>query len=69
MALNPLALKAEIKDIMDDMKTRNEDASDEFAERLANAIHDYVLGIQITYIAGLMAGSVPVTGVFQNQVS
>lgn len=69
MALNKIALKTEIKSILDDMKERNEDATDEFATRLSDAIDDYVKGIQITYTTGLTASTFPVVGVFQYTVS
>lgn len=47
MALNPAALQVEIKNLLTDMETRTEDAKDEFASRLANAIHTYVSGAQV----------------------
>jgi hypothetical protein len=45
-----------------------EGAAGDFADMLAQGVHDYVLGLQITYTAGLVApsGGGPVTGVFTN---
>tara|TARA_R100000306_G_C4376675_1_gene142231 strand:- start:2865 stop:3077 length:213 start_codon:yes stop_codon:yes gene_type:complete len=64
------ALKAEIKQLMTDMRTRTENADDEFAERLSNAIDTYVKTAAIKYISGLVApsGGGPVTGVFNGNL-
>ncbi len=47
MALNKPALKAEIKQILTDMRTRTENADDEFATRLSDAIDTYVKTAQV----------------------
>ena len=45
--LNKAALKAEIQAIMTDMRTREENADSEYADRLATAIDTYVKGAQV----------------------
>jgi hypothetical protein len=45
--LNKAALKAEIQTIMTDMRTREENADAEYAQRLADAIDTYVKGAQV----------------------
>ena len=50
MALNKIQLKSSILDILQDMKTRQQDpdqAMNDFAEKLSNAIHDYVSNADI----------------------
>ncbi|MCX8018941.1 MAG: hypothetical protein N2747_00435 [Chitinophagaceae bacterium] len=64
MALNKEQLSAEIKGILDDMLTRTQNSNEEFANRLANAIDNYVKGADGKYISGtLVAGSTPVTSI------
>lgn len=69
MPLNKVVLKQEIKALHNDMMTREEDSTDEYATRLSDMIDDYVKGMTITYIAGLAAPSGPVTGTIQIQIS
>lgn len=69
MSLNKSQLKQEIAAIMEDMKNREEDAIDEFSTRMADAIDQYVKGIQINYTTGLANQGGPVTGVLQHTVS
>lgn len=69
MALNKTALKNEIKSLLDDMKTREQDSTEEFATRLSNAIDDYVKDLEIGYTTGLIAPSGAVTGTFTHTVS
>ncbi len=45
--LNKVALKTAIKSLMTDMRTREENADDEYADRLATAIDTYVKGAQV----------------------
>ena len=47
MALNKAILKAEIKQIMTDMRTREENADDEYADRLSTAIDTYIKTAQV----------------------
>lgn len=68
MALNKVGLKNKIKALMTDMRTREENADDEFAGRLADAIDDYTKGATIVYQTGLTAPQGPVTGTFQGNL-
>lgn len=69
MALNKAALKTKVVEILTDMLTREEDSIEEFATRLTDAIEDYVKDAKINYTTGLVAGSNPVTGVFNGSLS
>jgi len=72
MALNKEKLKSQIKSVLTELKQRESDperAADEFAEALSGAIEEYIKGMEITYISGLITSAGPVTGVFQNQLS
>lgn len=69
MALNKTILKDKIVTIMTDMLTREENSIEEFATRLSDAVDDYVKGAKINYITGLVAGSNPVTGIFNGTLS
>ncbi len=63
MALNKIGLKNAIKTLLDDMKTKEEDASEEFATRLSDAIDTYVKTGSVTVAPGiaLLAGAYPGT--------
>lgn len=62
MALVKATLKASIKSILQDMQSRQTDSTDEFAERLATAIDDYVKsGDGVYQTASLKAGATIVT--------
>ncbi len=65
MALNKTLLKQEILLLMKDMQTREEDALEEFANRLSTAIDSYVKSITIQYVAGLANQGGPVVGAAQ----
>ena len=47
MALNKAILKAEIKQIMTDMRTREANADDEYADRLSTAIDTFIKTAQV----------------------
>lgn len=47
MALNKNRLKSDIKGILDDMLTREQNTNDEFATRLADALDVYVKSAQV----------------------
>lgn len=68
MPLSNTRLKANILAILDDYDAITPEqkaaARDDFATKLANVIVDEVRQLQITYTTGLLAGQVPVTGVF-----
>lgn len=51
--LNKPALKASIKTLLVDMMTREQDSTDEFAERLATAIEVFVKSGTVTIAAGI----------------
>lgn len=68
MALNKNALKNNIKTLMSEMRERTENADEEYADRLATAIDDYVKQAKIVYQTGLTAPQGPVTGVFQGNL-
>lgn len=65
MALNKLQLKNGINDLLEDMTQRDQDSTQEYAQRLSDLIDDYVKGAIINYTGGLIApsGGGPVTGV------
>lgn len=69
MALNKNQLKTNIIAIMQDMMMREETSIEEFAERLADAVDDYVKEAEIVYLSGLTSatGGV-VTGTFQGNL-
>lgn len=67
--LNKTQLQSDIESILTDMESRTSDAKPEYAQRLAQAIDDYVKGITIVYVAGLAAPNGPVSGSFQHQVT
>lgn len=68
MALNKNDLKGDIIQIMKDMRKREANADEEYAERLANAIDSYVKNATIVYTAGLTAPNGPVTGTFEGNL-
>ena len=64
MALTKGELKDAIVQIMTDMMTKQETSIEEFAERLSDAVDDYVKKAEIEYISGLTSPSGVVTGTF-----
>lgn len=71
MALDKGALKNDIKQLLTDMESKETDAKEEFATRLADMIDTYVKGIEINYTTGLVSppNGGAVTGVFEYTVS
>ncbi|MBI1837790.1 MAG: hypothetical protein HYR91_11060 [Flavobacteriia bacterium] len=61
MALDKIGLKNAVKTLLDEMKTKESDASEEFATKLADAIDTYVKSATITVQAGIVltAGGYP----------
>ena len=59
MALNKQALTQGIIDLQRDMLTKTEASPEEYAERLASLIHDFVCSGEVTVAAGI---SVNTTG-------
>lgn len=68
MALNKEDLKNNIMQIMEDMRTRTENADEEYATRLSDAIDSYVKAATIFYTDGLVAPNGPVTGMFNGSL-
>ena len=66
--LDKAGLKTSILDLLTDMETRTEDAKEEFAERLSDAIDTYVKTAKINYDDGLVAPNGAVTGVFNGEL-
>lgn len=50
-------LRASIKTLMTDMRTREANADDEFADRLATIIHDYIKTATITVPPGQLVST------------
>ena len=68
MALDKAALKAGIVQLHTEMRTRENDAIDEYAERLSDLIETFVKSATIKYNTGLVAATDPVTGTFNGQL-
>lgn len=64
MALDKAALKTKITAIMTDMLSRENTSIDEFAQRLSDAVDEYVKGAEINYAGGLGNQAGAVTGIF-----
>jgi len=64
MALDKIRLKNEIKSTLTEMRTREVNADDEYAQRIADAIDTYVRDAVIIYTGGLATTSGAVTGTF-----
>lgn len=64
MALDNAALKQKITSIMTDMLTRENTSIEEFAQRLSDAVYEFVKGAKINYTSGLTAPNGPVAGTF-----
>lgn len=68
MALNKTQLKNGIKQLMQDMMQRDQASIDEFAERLATLIDNYVKEATIVYESGLQSPHGPVVGTFNGHL-
>lgn len=66
MALNKAGLKSGIVTLLTEMRSKDEVSDDQYAERLATLIDDYVKTATIKYNTGLVApsGGGIVTGTF-----
>ena len=53
---------------MQDMRERTENADEEYAQRLSDAIDSYVKQAEIIYTAGLTAPNGAVTGTFEGNL-
>jgi hypothetical protein len=68
MALNKNQLKQEIIQILTDMMQREHNSIDEFADRLATAVDNYVKQATIVYENGLVSPMGAVTGTFNGHL-
>ncbi|MCC2590365.1 hypothetical protein [Chryseobacterium sp. MFBS3-17] len=57
-----------VKAILDDMLTREDTSTQEFADRLINVLEEWLKEAAVIYVAGLVAGSTPVTGTFNGSL-
>jgi len=64
MALNKAKFKQDFKTLMVEMRTREDNSDEEFAERFANMLDAYVKTATIKYISGLTTPQGVVTGSF-----
>jgi len=53
-----------MKTLMADMRTRTDNADQEFAERFFEIMFQWMIKANIKYTTGLVAGGNPVTGTF-----
>lgn len=58
----------EMKTLMAEMRTRETNADEEFAQRFFGIMLKWLLKADIKYITGLVAGSNPVTGTFTGKL-
>ena len=56
--------KTEIKKILEDMLTRENNSTEEFAERLIDVLENWIKQTTIKYTSGLSAPNGAVTGTF-----
>ena len=60
--------KVAVKNILEDMLTRSETSTEEFAERLIDVIEAWLRQAQINYVSGLTAPNGAVTGSFNGNL-
>lgn len=67
--LNKIKLKDDVKAVflarMTNPNAQQQAEVDALAEGISDAIDDFVRGIEISYVSGLVAPNGPVTGTFQ----
>lgn len=70
MSLNAEKQEAinKMKTLMADMRTRTDNADQEFAERFFAIMYEWMIKASIKYETGLIAGSNPVTGTFTGKL-
>ncbi|ROH98414.1 hypothetical protein EGI16_21505 [Chryseobacterium sp. G0240] len=70
MSLNAskAAAKVKVKNILEDMMTKDQNSTEEFANRLIDVLEDWLKEASIIYISGLVAGSNQVTGTFNGKL-
>ncbi|WP_234111467.1 hypothetical protein [Chryseobacterium sp. R2A-55] len=64
LASEKAAAKTAVKQILEDMLTREETSTEEFANRLIDAMEVWLKKATIKYTSGLMAPNGAVTGTF-----
>lgn len=62
------AAKNEVKKILEDMITREETSTEEFANRLIEAMEEWLKKATIIYTSGLIAPNGAVTGTFNGKL-
>lgn len=60
--------KTKVKALMEDMLTRENNSTEEFAERLIDVIEDWLKEATIKYVNGLVAPNGTVTGTFNGKL-
>ncbi|HCM34130.1 hypothetical protein [Chryseobacterium sp.] len=60
--------KVKVKNILEDMMTKHDNSTEEFADRLIDVLEVWLQEATIKYMTGLMAGSNPVTGEFTGKL-
>lgn len=64
LAATKAQAKMEVKQILEDMLTREDNSTEEFAERLIDVMENWLKQATIKYISGLSAPNGPVSGAF-----
>jgi hypothetical protein len=57
-----------VKNLLEDMLTRENNSTQEFAERIVDVLEVWLKEATIKYVNGLVAGSNPVTGTFNGKL-
>lgn len=60
--------KQKVKNILEDMMAKDENSTEEFANRLVDVLEEWLKEASIKYVTGLVAGSNPVTGTFTGKL-
>ena len=60
--------KNKVKAVLEDMLTRENNSTEEFANRLIDVMEDWLKEATIKYITGLTAGPNAVTGTFNGKL-
>lgn len=68
LAASKQAAKTQVKQILEDMLTREVNSTEEFANRLIDALEDWIKQATIKYNNGLTAPNGPVGGTFNGQL-
>ena len=62
------AAKVKVKNLLEDMMTKDQNSTEEFADHLIEIMEEWLKEATINYITGLVAGSNPVTGTFTGKL-